>query len=212
MAYAAWPWGEAPGDARTRLRLPGKALAQRSSGGSCADPLGRTLLPASHRLFARSPLQPGWRCLAPRLPPTRVPLPPGWQHRSRGKGLRRAPGARGVPEPWLWLWQVRDVPRHESQVQERGLGVRSASQHHCCLLNLHLAFVVLGAVGEKPPQHGWAPSRLGKGGEAPAQCKGRMRLQEKARWDPGTGCRWTGNRPGCPGSGGITQPCLVIEK
>lgn len=46
------PWGEARRDASTRLRLPGKVLARLSSSRSCADPLRRTLLPASHRLFS----------------------------------------------------------------------------------------------------------------------------------------------------------------
>lgn len=51
--------------------------------------------------------------------------------------------------------------------------------------------------------------RLGKGGKAAAQRKGRVQPRGKARWGPGRGCRCDGTRPGCPGSGERTQPRSV---
>lgn len=51
--------------------------------------------------------------------------------------------------------------------------------------------------------------RLGKGGEAAAQHKGRVQPRGKAWRGPGMGCRCTGMRRECPGSGYWTQPRLV---
>lgn len=126
-----------------------------------------------------------------------------WERASMGS--RWDMGAR----PRLGLWDVRDGPRHEPQARVHSLEVRNASQHRFCPLKLWLGFVALGAIGEKLPKHEQAARPTGKGGEAVAQQKGRVQPQGKGWRGPGMGCRCTGMRLGCPGSGCRTQPRLL---
>lgn len=140
-----------------------------TGSGSCADPLGRTLLPALHRLFSARGGSPcssraGNACAGARH---LASLPGRCRYRPAGSQLpweRAAMGSQQEGDAWrrLGLWQVRDVPWHEPQVQVRGLEVRNASQHHFCLLKLRLGFVALEAMGEKLPKHEWAAHPTGK--------------------------------------------------